>query len=145
MTSDLTFYGEMGYADYLKTGTYEYNIGIDTRGADTPRGPLALAVSFEDPKTGARLVVVGDRDFATNAGGFQTSPPGSASFLYPGNVRFMMNAVSWLLDAQNLQLSFPTPGPTPTASTTPLPTPTFTPSPTFTPTPSIETTATPGS
>jgi ABC-type uncharacterized transport system len=145
VTSDSTFYGEMGYADYLETGTYQYNIGIDTRGADVPRGPLALAVAFENPKIGARLVVVGDRDFATNSKGFQTSPPGSASFLYPGNVRFMMNAVSWLLNAQNLELSFPTPGPTPTASTTPSPTPTFTPSPTDTPTPSVETTATPGS
>ena len=75
---------------------------------------------------------VGDREFATNGGGFETSPPYSGAFLYPGNVRFMLNAIAWLLDAEPVagEVSFPEPGPTATPTLTPTPTPTPLPSPT---------------
>jgi len=130
ITSDSIFYGEVLYGAYLDTQTFEYNIGTDTA-----RGSQALAVALDDPRNNTRIVLIGDREFATNGGGFNTSPPGSASFLYSGNVRFMMNAVAWLLDTEIVDYTFPTPGPSPTPSTTPSPTPTLTPTPSITATP----------
>jgi hypothetical protein len=121
------FYGESAYQAYLTAGTLQFNIG-----SDTTQGPLALAAAFENPRTGSRFVVIGDREFATNGRGFQTSPPNSASFLHPANVRFMMNAVTWLVDADAVELSFPTPGPTATVTITPTVTPTPTQTPTAT-------------
>ncbi|NLE53075.1 MAG: hypothetical protein GX613_16880 [Chloroflexi bacterium] len=114
------FYGETEYADYLEEGLVEYNIGTDTT-----RSSLALAASFEKPSTGTRVVLIGDREFATNTAGFQTSPPYSSAFLYPGNVRFMLNAVAWLLGAEPVagELSFPSPADTATPTITPSPTP----------------------
>jgi hypothetical protein len=73
----------------------------------------------------------------TNGAGFQTSPPGSASFTHPANVRFTINAVTWLLNLESVTLSLPTPGPTST--------PSITPSPTLSPTPTPAVTATPSS
>lgn len=117
------YYGEASYAAYLLEGAAAFNIGIDT-----PRGPLALAVASENLTTGARLVIVGDRDFVTNGGGMQTSPANSAGFLYPGNAYFLVNVVAWLVGAESApteQLSFPTPGPTATPTLVPTPTPTL--------------------
>jgi len=108
------YYGESSYADYLQNHTAEFNVGVDT-----PRGFQALAVAAEDPTTAARIVLVGDREFATNGAGLQSSPPSSAGFLYPGNVRFLLNAVAWLVGAdtsETVELAFPTPGPTATAT-----------------------------
>ncbi len=121
-------YGEASFAAYLLEGTAAFNIGIDT-----PRGPLALAVASENRLTGARLVIVGDRDFVTNGRGMQTAPANTAGFLYPANAYFLLRAVEWLVGADAMpteQILFPTPGPT--ASPTPVPTPT----PLLTPTPS---------
>lgn len=121
-TSD-DYYGEASFAAYLLEGAATFNIGIDT-----PRGPLALAVASENLSTGARVVIVGDRDFVTNGKGMQTAPANTAGFLYPGNAYFLVNAVGWLVGADSApieQLAFPTPGPT--ASPTPVPTPTPTP------------------
>lgn len=122
--SDSNFYGEGDYATYLKDGSFQYNVGVDTG-----RGPLALAVAFDDPKAGTRIVLIGDRQFITNGAGFQTSPPGSASFVNPANVRFTINAVTWLLNMEQITLSLPTPGPTSTPSITPSPTLSPTPTP----------------
>lgn len=120
--SDTNYYGETGYNDYLKTNFVEFNVD-----EDRAQGSLPLAVAYDNPVLDTRVVLIGDADFARNGLGFQTSPPYSSSFLYPNNVRFMMNAVAWLLDAEQVQLSFPTPGPTvtptPTASPTPIPEP----------------------
>lgn len=132
--TDSTFYGEAGYAAYLANGTIAYESGVDT-----PRGPLALAAAFNDPATGIRVVLIGDRQFIANGAGFQTSPPGSASFVHPGNVRFAINSVTWLLGLGDFGISLPTPGPTSTPSLTPSPTPTPT------PTPEVPPTATPSS
>ncbi|MFO7323391.1 MAG: hypothetical protein DIU68_016800 [Chloroflexota bacterium] len=120
--TDSNFYGETAYAAYLEDGTFTFNIG-----QDTTRGELALAAAYDNPRANSRVVVIGDREFATNGRGLQTSPPNTASFLYPGNVRFLLNAVTWLLDSEPVDLSFPTPGPTATATITPSPTPTPTP------------------
>ncbi len=120
--TDSGFYGESAFGAYLAEGDVAFDIGTDTT-----RGPLAIAAAFADPDTGTRMVVIGDRDFATNSNGFVTSPPNTASFVHADNVRFMLNSVTWLLEADAADLTFPTPGPTATATITPSPTPTATP------------------
>ncbi len=118
--SNSSFYGETVYDDYLDgEAVIAYNIGDDTT-----RGPLALAAAFENPVSGTRVVLVGDREFATNGGGLNTSPPNSASFIYPDNARFLLNAVTWLLDVEPASVPFPTPAATATPTLTPSPTPT---------------------
>ncbi|MCC6804823.1 MAG: hypothetical protein IT319_18210 [Anaerolineae bacterium] len=128
--SDRTFYGEAAYATYLTDGVFDFNIG-----QDTTRGALPLAAAYQNDRVASRIVVIGDREFATNAGGLRTSPPNSAGFLFPDNARFLMNAVTWLLDQPSVSVEFPTPGPTATVTITPSPTPTRTPTPVVTPTP----------
>jgi hypothetical protein len=113
------FYGETEYDDYLDDELpIAYNIGDDNT-----RGPLALAAAFENATSGTRMVVVGDREFATNGGGLVTSPPNSASFVYPDNARFLLNAVTWLLEEEAADLAFPTPAATATPTITPSPVP----------------------
>jgi hypothetical protein len=128
---DPTTYGETDYADYVADGFSEYNIG-----EDTPPGDLILALAYEDPASGSRLVLLNDIDFLRNGGGFITSPTYSGSFVYPLNVHFMVRAVAWLLDREPANISLPTPGPTATPTVTPSPTPT--PLPTATPDPAAE-------
>jgi hypothetical protein len=115
-------YGESDYKTYMTSDFAEYNIG-----KDTAPGNLVLAAAMEDIATGTRVVLIGDRDFAVNGGGLQTSPPYSGSFLYPGNVRFLLNSITWLLDVDSAveQITFSTPGPTvtPTLVPSPMPTP----------------------
>jgi hypothetical protein len=111
--SDAEFYGE------TETQIYEADYGGEyDEDADIPPGMLALAAAFENPVSGTRVVVIGDREFATNGGGLQSSPSYSMSFLYPGNAHFLLNAITWLLDAEQSQIAFPTPAPTGTASPT---------------------------
>jgi hypothetical protein len=123
----LTFFGtrslevdETDFQDYLNGYGAEYNIDDDT-----VRTAQTLAVAIENTATEARIVLIGDREFATNGGGLQTSPPYSPSFLYPDNVRFLLNAIAWLMEADGepIELSYPTPGPTATPTITPSPTP----------------------
>jgi hypothetical protein len=114
-----THYGESAYGNYLETGEVTYS------GDDTDRGALPLIAAYDDPTTGTRMVLIGDREFVTNDRGFLTSPPSSAGFVFPGNVRFTLRALAWLLDADAPELDFPTPGPT--ATVTQSPTPTITP------------------
>lgn len=124
------FYGERGFADALLTGFAEHNIGTDSA-----FGSIPLALAYEDANTTMRMVLISDDDFASNGGGMGTSPTNSQSFLYPGNVRFLVNAVAWLTETEAETMSFPTPGPTPTITVTPSPTPTPTPEATATPAP----------
>lgn len=114
--SESEFYGENNYPAFYDSGLAIYNIG-----QDTAAGFLPLAVAFENPEVGLRLVMVGDRDVATNGGGFRSSPPNTPAFLYLGDVRFMLNSVTWLLGAEPVEVAFPTPGPTATATLVPTP------------------------
>lgn len=114
--SDTNFYGENDFPEYYANGLALYNIGIDI-----PPGFLPLATAFENPNTGLRLVLVGDREFATNGYGLQSSPPNTGSFIHADNVRFLYNSVTWLLDTEPIEATFPTPGPTATATVTPTP------------------------
>jgi uncharacterized repeat protein (TIGR01451 family) len=112
--SEGNVYGETNVGDFTENATATYNIG-----GDTAPGVLALAAAFENPTSGTRIVLIGDRDFATNGAGLRSSPPNTGSFNYPGNVHFLLNAVTWLLDVDRIAMSFPTPGPTATATLTP--------------------------
>ncbi|MEJ2148181.1 MAG: Gldg family protein [Chloroflexota bacterium] len=66
--------------------------GLALDDQDIP-GPLTLGVSGEDPDSGARIVVVGDADFASND-----------SFNQPayGNGEFLINAANWLTESESL-------------------------------------------
>ena len=94
-------YGETEYEDYLLTGF----IPTYSASADTNRHTLAIAAASENPTTNARVVVLGDLEFAINGGGFETDPPNSATFLYPNNVLFLVNAVAWLVHAEPVDAS----------------------------------------
>ena len=106
------FYGETTLQVYVDGYGGEYK-----EGEDTPRGRLPLAIAFEDPTSDTRIVLLGDREFATNGSGFETSPPYSMGFLHPGNVHFLLNAVAWLLETELEPLTFPTPDPVATPAT----------------------------
>ncbi len=100
VTGPENYYGETEYQRYTRDGFVEYTDN------DTTRGPQTLAAASGLPE-GMRVVVIGDREFATNGFGLQTSPPNSPSFVYPGNVEFLLNAVAWLLEAEPVDLTLP--------------------------------------
>jgi uncharacterized repeat protein (TIGR01451 family) len=113
------FYGEVAFNDFIATGAAAYNIG-----QDTARAPQLLAAAAASPETQARVILVGDREFATNGVGLQSSPPNTGAFLHPDNARFLLKAVAWLLGADLASLAdvaFPTPGATATPTLTPTP------------------------
>jgi len=112
--SPADYYGETRYDDYRNTGIAEYDETVDA-----VRGPQPLIAAAGEPASGMRVVLIGDRDFATNGGGLQTSPANSPSFLYPTNADLLLNSITWLLEADAVELSFPTPGPTSTPTVTP--------------------------
>ena len=66
--------------------------GLQFDEQDIP-GPLVLGVSGENPTTGARIVVIGDADFASNDALDRTAY---------GNSELLMNAVNWLTESENL-------------------------------------------
>ncbi|MEE9216601.1 MAG: GldG family protein [Anaerolineales bacterium] len=78
-------WGETNFASVIEGGSMELN--EDTEAA----GPLALAVALDDSSTGARIVVVGDADFATNGG-----------FFAGGNSDLIINSVDWAAKLDNL-------------------------------------------
>jgi hypothetical protein len=112
--SNPDFYGETDYFQYLETGYSDYLVDVDVAPGNEP-----LAVAFSDSITNARMVLIGDRDFAVNGRGLATSPAYSDSFVYPANAQFLIQAVAWLLDAEAPAVSFPTPAPTETAAPEP--------------------------
>jgi uncharacterized repeat protein (TIGR01451 family) len=114
--SDDDFYGETNLVNLLTNASAAYNIG-----GDTAPSALTLAAAFENPTSGTRMVLIGDREFATNGAGLRSSPPNTGSFMYPGNVHFLLNAITWLLNVENVEMVFPTAGPTATATLTPTP------------------------
>lgn len=93
--SDPIYYGEFGLDEYSEDGLAEYN-----ESEDTARGVQILAVAYEQEPDGLKVVVIGDREFATNGGGLQTSLNGGSAFEHPGNVQFLLNSVYWLLDVE---------------------------------------------
>jgi hypothetical protein len=111
-------YGETDYDRYMTNGYSEYNIGTDSQ-----RGDLILGAAYDDPNSTGRMVLLGDADLVRNGAGFQTSPSYSGSFVYPVNAQLMVRTVAWLLDAEAVNMDFPTPAPTATATITPTPTP----------------------
>jgi hypothetical protein len=119
-TSD--FYGEVQFGQFLEGAGIEFNIGQDFTFSE-----YTVALAYENLNSNGKVILIGDRDFITNGGGLRTSPPDSPAFLYPGNVQFLLNSVTWLLDNENIALEFEQPGPTATPTLTP--TPTITPSP----------------
>jgi hypothetical protein len=126
------YYGETTFGDYLATGISAYNADVEA-----PPGPQAVAVAVDTVANGSRMIVLGDREFATNGAGLQTSPSNTLGFLYPGNVRFLLNSVAWLLKEDTttlVQTPFPTPGATATPTVTYTPTVTQTATATDTPT-----------
>ncbi|MBZ0298012.1 MAG: hypothetical protein K8L99_35995, partial [Anaerolineae bacterium] len=119
VSSPAGYYGEISYNEYLANGVARYDIGDDV-----PRSRIPLVVTSEQPETGTRVALIGNRQFLTNSGGLQTSPPRSGSFLYPDNIRLALNLIGWLLDADPANtedLVFPTPGPTVTPTLSPTP------------------------
>ena len=112
--SSVDFYGEFNLAAYYLNGIALYNIG-----EDISAGFLPLAAAYKSGNTDTRLVLIGDRDFITNGGGLQSSPPNTSAFLYPGNVHFLLNSIAWLLNTEPTTVSFPTPGPTSTPTLVP--------------------------
>jgi hypothetical protein len=95
------FYGETAYFQYLETGYSDYQVDVDTAPGAEP-----LAVAFADGLTGARLVLIGDRDVAVNGRGFVTAPDYSDAFVYPANPQLMVQAVAWLLEREAPDMSF---------------------------------------
>jgi len=119
------YYGETAYEEYITGGPLPFYSAEDTN-----PNTLAIAAASENLATGARIVVVGDREFLTNGAGLQTSPPNTTNFLYPDNVIFGLNIVGWLLEAEpspEAELTFEPP--LPTATPTPFLAPTATPLP----------------
>ncbi|MBN1119640.1 MAG: Gldg family protein [Anaerolineae bacterium] len=82
-SSGVTSWGET--TDPYTVGTY----GFDE--ADIP-GPVTLAVSAEDLESGARLVVVGDSDFVSNA---------MLEYSNFDNSQFFIKAVEWLTESED--------------------------------------------
>jgi ABC-type uncharacterized transport system involved in gliding motility auxiliary subunit len=65
-------------AESIQAGSFDY-----VEGEDTP-GPLTVAIAAEDSGTQARLVVVGDSDFAANA-----------DFYSYANGDLLINSIDW--------------------------------------------------
>ena len=113
------YYGEVAFTEYLEGGATQFNVD-----ADVARGRQAVAAASEHEARGTRVVLVGNRALVTNDGGLQTSPPRSAALLYPDNLRFLLNAIAWLIEADvtdTQTLEFPTPAMTATPTVTPTP------------------------
>jgi hypothetical protein len=125
LTTADQYYGELNRLE-LQNNRLNFDIGDDV--AAGPQTVLAASVNNE--LNGARLAILCDGDIMVNEVGFQTSPPGSESFVYPENVRLIFNAIYWVLEVEEVpELRFPAPAATSTPTTTPSPTPTLTPTP----------------
>jgi ABC-type uncharacterized transport system involved in gliding motility auxiliary subunit len=69
----------------------ENQSGIEFDEGEEEQGPLTLAMVAEDPQTGARLVVFGDSDFASNA-----------FFFDLGNGDLLLNSIDWASGEEQL-------------------------------------------
>lgn len=116
-----SIYAESNVRELVRNNLYAFDQTADT-------GQLNHPVAGAAELNTSRVVVVGSGAIAANGGGFLTSPPGSDAFVWPDNVRFVMNAIYWLLKVDIPDaLVFPEPVPTGTPTPTPSPTPEVTP------------------
>ena len=111
-----TYYGETSYNDYILNGVADYSIENDL-----PYSRLPLAAVSVNPRTNTRVALIGNHSFATNGGGFRTSPSRSAAFVFPDNPRFLIQLMAWLMEADDVPTQ-EIPFPTPEATGTPIPT-----------------------
>jgi ABC-type uncharacterized transport system involved in gliding motility auxiliary subunit len=84
LTSERSW-GETDFAAIADGSTIEIDEGLEAA------GPLALAVAAENNSTDARMVVVGDADFA-----------GNGAFFVGGNGDLIVNSVDWAAKQENL-------------------------------------------
>ena len=84
LTSERSW-GETDFAAIVAGSSIQFDEQIETA------GPLALAAALEDSQLGARLVVIGDDDFASNGG-----------FFAGGNGDLIVNSVDWAARQENL-------------------------------------------
>jgi ABC-type uncharacterized transport system involved in gliding motility auxiliary subunit len=84
MTSERSW-GETDFASIAEGSTIQYDEQTETS------GPLALAAALEDSQSGARLVLIGDGDFASNGG-----------FFAGGNGDLMVNSIDWAARQEDL-------------------------------------------
>ena len=69
----------------LSDNKVNYDSGIDIQ------GPVSLAIAAENTTTGARVVLVGDSDFAS-----------TSNFAQYGNGDFLINSIDWAAKQENL-------------------------------------------
>ncbi len=84
LTSERSW-GETDFAAIADGSSIQFDEQLETA------GPLALAVALEDSQQGARLVLVGDADFASNGG-----------FFAGGNGDLMVNSIDWAAHQEDL-------------------------------------------
>jgi ABC-type uncharacterized transport system involved in gliding motility auxiliary subunit len=78
-------WGETDFAAVENQESIEFTEGVDAE------GPLTLAISADDTQSGARLVVFGDSDFASNTFFFEL-----------GNGDLLLNSVDWVAGEEQL-------------------------------------------
>lgn len=121
------------YAESEVSTVANFGVYLFDNRSDTPQMSYLVGAASEDTITGTRLFLIGDGDIGRNGFGFVASPPGSESFVFPQNIRLILNAIYWLVDSDPNLVSFTSGAPvatgTPTLTPTPLATPTETPSP----------------
>jgi hypothetical protein len=101
------YYGETTLPEDPADATFEF--AYDS-GVDIEPGELPLAAAIDDKELGAHIVFIGDRDFATNGFGLNTASKFGSDYAYPGNVEFLLNAITWLLDTEPIEISTQVPG-----------------------------------
>jgi ABC-type uncharacterized transport system involved in gliding motility auxiliary subunit len=84
MTSERSW-GETDFAAVMDSSSIEIDEELEAA------GPLALAVAAQNNSSGARIVVVGDADFAANG-----------AFFVGGNGDFIVNSLDWAAKQDNL-------------------------------------------
>jgi hypothetical protein len=91
ITSSENSYGESDIQSLMTSNTYAFDVAQDIT------GPLNIAVWSQNQDTNARILLVGDSDFATNGYVCQACPI--------GNAILVTDAISWL-SGLNEQLNF---------------------------------------
>ena len=88
ITSDLVLTNSQAWAETNIEALYNNEVEFDE---EDIAGPVTIAIALENTATGARVVVVGDSDFATD--GYITGY---------GNMDFAISIVDWVTENENL-------------------------------------------